>query len=128
MHLISYISDTLRIPVHSVMDVVREHQSPDIVPQTQAATPVIDDTPMRSSQHSTPGSRHSIDDSSIRVGDVHITAEGLDDFGSSCEACLRLILVRAWVFHHTWTCCSDLAALILHHYLAKYIVHFTQIY
>jgi hypothetical protein len=81
LHLISYISDTLRIPVHSVMDVVREHQSPGIVPHTQAATPVTDDTPMHSSQHSAPGSRHSTDDSSIRVGDVHITAEGLDDFG-----------------------------------------------
>ena len=42
---------------------------------------MTDDTPMHSSQHSTPGSQHSTDDSGIRVGDVRITAEGLDDFG-----------------------------------------------
>ena len=52
-----------------------------MVPQTQAATLVPDDTPVRSSQHSTRGSRHSTEDSGIRVGDVHITAEGLDEFG-----------------------------------------------
>ena len=52
-----------------------------MVPQTQATTPVLDDTPVRSSQHSAPGSQHSIEDSGIRVGDVHITAEGLDEFG-----------------------------------------------
>ena len=64
-----------------MMDVVRQHQSPDIVPQTQAATPVTDDTPVRSSQHLAPGLRHSTDDSGIRVGDVQITVEGLDEFG-----------------------------------------------
>ena len=66
--------------MHLVMDVVRQHRSP-AVPQTQAATPVTKDTPVHSSQHSAPGSRHSTDDSSIRVGDVRIIAEGLDDFG-----------------------------------------------
>ena len=40
-----------------------------------------DDTPVRSSQHSTPGSRHSTEDVGIRVGDVQITAEGIDEFG-----------------------------------------------
>ena len=34
---------------------------------------------------------------------------------SSYEGYLRLILVRAWEFHRTWTCYSD-PALILHHY------------
>ena len=81
LHIVRYISDTQGIPLHAVTDVVRQHQSPDMVPQTQAATPVLDDTPVRSSQHSTPGSRHSTEDSGIRVGDVHITAEGLDEFG-----------------------------------------------
>ena len=81
LHIVRYISDTQGILVHSVMDVVRQYQSPDIVPQTQATTPVTDDTPVCSSQHSTLGPRHSTEDLGIRVGDVHITAEGLDEFG-----------------------------------------------
>ena len=56
LHIIDYISDTHGILVHSMMDVVRQHQSPGMVPQTQVATPVTDDTPVRSSQHSAPGS------------------------------------------------------------------------
>ena len=40
-----------------------------------------DDTPVRSSQNSAPGSRHSTKDSDIRVGDVQITTKGLDEFG-----------------------------------------------
>ena len=66
------------MPIHLMMDSIRHHQSP-VVPQAQA-TPAIDDRPVHSSQHSTLGSRHSIDDSSIQVGDVRIIAEGLDDF------------------------------------------------
>ena len=56
LHIVRYIFDTQGIPLHAVMDVVRQHQSPDMVLQTQATTPVPDDTPVRSSQHSAPGS------------------------------------------------------------------------
>ena len=81
LHIVRYIFDTQVIPLHAVTDVVRQHQIPDMVPQTQAATLVPDDTSVRSSQHLAPGSRHSTEDSGIRVGDVYITTEGLDEFG-----------------------------------------------
>ena len=34
LRIVRYISDTQGIPVHAVTDVVRQHQSPDMVPQT----------------------------------------------------------------------------------------------
>ena len=32
LHIVRYIYDTQRIPLHTVTDVVRQHQSPDMVP------------------------------------------------------------------------------------------------
>ena len=75
--------------VHLVMDFVRQHQSL-VVPKTQAATPVTYDTPVCSSQNLTPSSRHSTDDSSIRVGDVRIIAECLDDFGEQLRGLSKI--------------------------------------
>ena len=56
LHIVGYISDTQGILLHAMTNVVRQHQSPDMVPQTQAATPVPDDTPVHSSQHLASGS------------------------------------------------------------------------
>lgn len=43
-----------------------------------------------SSHNSALGSQHSTDDSGIQVGDVKITAEGLDDFGEQLQGLSKI--------------------------------------